>query len=292
MPTKTPPETLFSSAVPDDLLHELEHIVAVLRQQVLAEGKSEDTMAATMAIVRTFQGVTPEIWKKALPLLSGAGWLAFPLDKPAGQMVQALQKQLELLFYQRDHDPLTGLANRRLFDATLSREISRSTRTKTEVSIIMLDIDNFKMINDLHGHAMGDEVLRRLGALLQTSVRPYDLAARIGGEEFCLIMPGASSWKARTLANRILDEFREEEFAASGGERFNVTFSAGVATSLCHLDCLTPEELFSRADSAMYQAKHDGKNRVSASAPSMGLVDSPSLVQAEEKQFLYFGGNE
>lgn len=269
------------------LVAELEQALAILRDYLLQEGEGNETLA----LVRTVQGISEAGLEEALPFLARKGWFAFSLNRPAGQAVQAVQKELEVLFYQRDHDPLTGIANRRLFDITLERELQRGSRTKTELSLVMIDIDNFKMINDQYGHVVGDEVLARLGEILRQSVRPYDLAARIGGEEFCLILPGASSWKARTLCRRILENFRKEEFSA-GDKRFNITFSAGVATTLCSIECMAATELLAKADAALYQAKRDGKNRIALSALAREQGEAPSLVQAEEKRFLFFGGTE
>ncbi|MDL2272139.1 GGDEF domain-containing protein [Desulfovibrio sp. OttesenSCG-928-I05] len=291
MQANQPPEAANAAprpaALSDALLEELEQALAVLREYLLREGEGDETLA----LIRTVQGISGEGLEEALPFLARKGWFALSLNKPAGQAVQAVQKELEALFYQRDHDPLTGLANKRLFSTTLEREMQRSSRTKTELSLIMIDIDNFKQVNDQYGHVVGDEVLARLGDTLRHSVRPYDLAARIGGEEFCLILPGASSWKARTLGRRILETFRQEEFSA-GDKRFNVTFSAGVVTTLCSIDCMTDTELLAKADAALYQAKRDGKNRIALSAHARELGETPSLVQAEEKRFLFFGGTE
>lgn len=291
MQTKHPeaePAASFHEVLPEGLVEELEKTLSFLRAHLPREESEEDSVA----LIRIVRGMSEDALKNALPFLARQGWFALSLDKPAGQTVLALQRVLESLLFQRDHDFLTGLANRRLFDATLEREVQRGCRTRTELSLIALDIDDFKRVNDTHGHAVGDDVLKQLGHILGHSARPYDLAARIGGEEFCLILPGASAWKACSMGRRILELFSGEEFLAPGEARFTVTFSAGVATMLCHEGGLTPAELLRRADMALYQAKREGKNRVVAFSVDKDIHETAcTLVLAEEKRFLVFGDN-
>jgi diguanylate cyclase (GGDEF)-like protein len=133
-------------------------------------------------------------------------------------------------------------------------------------------------------------VLIRLSGLLAGSLRSYDMAARIGGEEFCLILPGASSWRAQILTRRILTAFRAELFAAPSGDSFSVTFSAGIATLSSHGDHANAQELLSLADKGLYQAKSEGKNRIAVFRPSRPISENPALVRSVEKQFLFTGG--
>lgn len=149
-------------------------------------------------------------------------------------------------------DGLTGLANRRRLDADLTRHDG----TDVETSAIMVDIDHFKEINDAHGHALGDEILRRVGTLLSQQVRYDDIVYRYGGEEFCVLLPGASTADAQEVANRIVDAVHRVELPDGG----HVTVSVGVAGT-----CGDATGAVERADRALYAAKLDGRDRAIAS---------------------------
>lgn len=155
-------------------------------------------------------------------------------------------------------DSLTGLPNRRTFDEALDRELVRAARSGEPLSLVMIDVDHFKRINDSLGHAGGDEVLRRIGRILATTLRQIDLAARFGGEEFALVLPDCSAPAALMLT----EELRRAIGACHGGRpELAVTISAGVATY--PRNALTGAELLAQADEALYQSKRDGRNRVS-----------------------------
>jgi two-component system cell cycle response regulator len=160
-------------------------------------------------------------------------------------------------------DPLTGRMNRRAFCEAAEREIHRSHRHADPLSIALLDLDHFKAINDHRGHATGDQVLTALGGLLGRHPRRSDLAARWGGEEFVLAMPGTTLDRAVTAADRLRTAIASLELADAAGVAVRVTASIGVAQ-------LAPGEdldaLVERADQAMYQAKSVGRNRVCAAA--------------------------
>lgn len=150
-------------------------------------------------------------------------------------------------------DPLTGLANRRAFDAALEREVQASLATGRPLSLVTLDLDHFKAVNDTHGHDAGDRVLIGLAALLRAQVRSGDLPARWGGEEFAWLLPGAPAGAAGTTAERLRLAVAAHDFGCGP-----LTVSLGVAT-------LRPGEsgaaLFARADAALYRAKQSGRNR-------------------------------
>jgi diguanylate cyclase (GGDEF)-like protein len=154
-------------------------------------------------------------------------------------------------------DPLTGLPNRRIFEARAADEFAIARRKRRPFSILVMDIDNFKQRNDALGHAAGDEALRALGAVLEGCARQGDVAARIGGEEFAYLLPETDPSGALALARRI--QAAIEEIPASS---LPLTVSIGVAT----IDHTTPtwERLLIRADDAMYEAKRTGKNKVVA----------------------------
>jgi diguanylate cyclase (GGDEF)-like protein len=162
-------------------------------------------------------------------------------------------------------DPLTGLANRRLFDQTLEMECERLRRSGTAVSLLMVDVDHFKALNDSQGHQYGDECLIRVAAeLARVPQRRTDLAARYGGEEFAVILPATSATDAEQLAETIRLAIADLRFPhpASPVAPF-LTVSVGVATAT--LDgWSTPEELLAAADEALYSAKRNGRNRVVA----------------------------
>lgn len=156
-------------------------------------------------------------------------------------------------------DPLTGLFNRRYMEETLKREVARSTRTTSPLSVIMLDLDHFKQVNDIHGHALGDAVLRSTSNLLVRSLRASDVACRYGGEELFLILPDCPGEHAIQKANQLCDLIRAQ-VVTEGGAAISVTGSFGVAsTSTQYHDATT---LVSMADKALYKAKADGRDRV------------------------------
>ncbi|MDL2209882.1 GGDEF domain-containing protein [Desulfovibrio sp. OttesenSCG-928-O18] len=266
------------------LLRELDDVLRKLQERVAVARDPEHRFA----LVHLVEGLSLADWRKIAAQLNMHGWLALPIDKEDGVPLQALRETLEELTFQRDHDMLTGLANRRLFDRQVTLEMQRSHRTATPLSLVMLDLDNFKEINDTHGHATGDKVLMALGDLLLRSLRIYDIAARIGGEEFCLVLPGASTRQAADLAMRVLDDFRGTPFETPDGGSFFATFSAGIATSTGDPQ-QTYTALLAQADELLYEAKRQGKNRVLTMATRQKISDNPALVQAVEKQFLFTG---
>ena len=173
------------------------------------------------------------------------------LERSKAELQEANRRLTELA----TTDALTGLPNRRVFCERLQLEFNRSRRKKLALSVLMIDVDNFKHRNDTYGHDEGDAVLRQLGQLLGDIVRETDLAARYGGEEFVVLLPEAAESDAVGMAQRILDAVR----AADWG-REPVTISLGAAA----LDAATPNEqrLITLADEALYVAKRGGKDRV------------------------------
>ena len=162
-------------------------------------------------------------------------------------------------------DPLTDLANRRGFDKAMAR-LGDSPR-----ALVVLDIDHFKAINDGHSHAAGDQVLRQIGRLLQDAVRDGDLAARIGGEEFAVILPGADLALGVEVAERLRAAVAARRFFAAGTE-LKLTISCGVAASPAPVP--RPANLMASADSCLYQAKRAGRDQVKA-AEQRGLPSGP-----------------
>jgi diguanylate cyclase (GGDEF)-like protein len=161
-------------------------------------------------------------------------------------------------------DGLTGIANRRQCEEALLSEIARADRLATPFTLVLADLDDFKHVNDAHGHATGDDVLREFAAVLRHTVRDSDLAGRWGGEEFLLLLPGTDAEGGAHLADRVRSALLERSFLGRDGSVVTVTCSFGVAT---HEPGGDDRELFAAADRALYRAKHEGKNRVEVAAP-------------------------
>jgi diguanylate cyclase (GGDEF)-like protein len=163
-------------------------------------------------------------------------------------------------------DALTGCFNRRFFEIQLERDLHLATRMRQPVSLIMLDIDYFKRVNDTHGHDAGDAALRQISSALREEVRGVDTAARYGGEEFAIILPQANLEGALVVAERLRARIEREEMPGVG----SVTASLGVATFPLHAS--SRDLLVTTADRALYQAKRTGRNRVCS---PLDLPDEP-----------------
>ena len=160
-------------------------------------------------------------------------------------------------------DALTSLANRRWLMTRLEEEVSRARRYKESLSVVMIDIDHFKQVNDTHGHAMGDEVLRNIGAMLKASMRTTDLAARYGGDELTLVLPHTDLPAAIQVAENLRVKFSELEHRLDGIS-LKKTVSMGVATREGKGDIPRAEGLLKNADEALYRAKQNDRDRVEA----------------------------
>ena len=158
-------------------------------------------------------------------------------------------------------DELTGLFNRRHFVDRIQEEFSRSRRYQLDLSCMMIDVDNFKSINDRWGHQAGDKVLRELAAVIKHSRRTHDLAARYGGEEFILILCQTDHQGAMSSAEKLRQTVESHTFSTLDGQPLKVTLSIGVS-SFPAPDVTQPDDLVRVADAALYQAKQSGKNRV------------------------------
>jgi len=159
-------------------------------------------------------------------------------------------------------DDLTHLYNVRFQNAALRREVSRSRRYRMPVSLIFLDLDGFKSVNDRHGHLWGSRTLVEVGAVLRSVVREIDVVSRFGGDEFTVILPQTGAAGARVIAERLRQRIAHTVFLRAHGLEVRLTASLGIATYPDH--GRTEEDLVARADQAMYVAKAAGKNRVQA----------------------------
>ncbi|OQW89514.1 MAG: diguanylate cyclase [Rhodoferax ferrireducens] len=186
------------------------------------------------------------------------GWLAAMLAAvllTSVYWISRLRRVNAQLKVLSTHDALTGLRNRSGFDALYENELERSRRQQQALSVVLLDIDFFKRINDGHGHPVGDRVLQEVAYLLKQGARTIDHVIRWGGEEFLLLCPSTSTEQAQALAERMLQATRQHDF----GLGQPVTLSAGVATLELHD---APGQMFEAVDAALYQAKTQGRNRV------------------------------
>ena len=180
-------------------------------------------------------------------------------DMTDEKLAQAALEQLAT------RDGLTGLANRRCFDETLQAEWSRALRQRQPLSLLMVDVDNFKAYNDANGHLGGDECLKRIANAVASEMRANDLVARYGGEEFAVILPNQSLKGAAIVAERIRSRVERLTMpAGANGESApgHVTVSIGAATALAAGDA-SAQQLVAIADAALYRAKHMGRNRIS-----------------------------
>lgn len=160
-------------------------------------------------------------------------------------------------------DALTGLANRRSFEEALAQEIDRAARHGGNVCVAIIDLDFFKRINDNHGHQSGDQVLRSVAGVLREGLRSYDLAGRMGGEEFAILMPNTALAEAKRICDRLRETIENHRIRLPNGAIASVTFSVGLA---CMQSSENGDQVFGRADRALYDAKADGRNAVRLAA--------------------------
>ena len=175
-----------------------------------------------------------------------------------------LRHRLEETVEQSITDGLTGLHNRRYMESHLKTLVMDSLRSGRALSMLIADIDHFKQVNDTYGHDVGDVVLKEFAVRLKRNTRGIDLACRLGGEEFVIIMPDTDIARAYQVGERLRAYVAAENFQIGGGQTIRVTASVGIATLERGDD--TPETVYKRADNALYAAKRRGRNRVAADA--------------------------
>ena len=174
-------------------------------------------------------------------------------------------------------DALTGVANRRHFDRALDREIRRARRENLPLSLVFLDLDEFKRFNDTYGHARGDEVLRQVAHTLdETFRRGGDLVARYGGEEFAVVLPGIDGRRAELYAERLRRRIWRLAIGHDASIAERITISGGVATIPRGM-VVTPDELLHAADKALYRAKCQGRNRIASGTILTTQEDRPAV---------------
>lgn len=230
-------------------------------------------------------GLSAENWC-IMPKLGNRLYLAIdagPIHDEDGILVAVVETLRDMTDYKRSEaalkslaasDGLTSLANRRTFDQTFLMEWSRALRTKKPLSLVLADVDHFKLYNDLYGHQRGDECLRSIASLLERNTRPTDLCARYGGEEFAIILPDTDHAGACQIIERLQKELELVNLphGACGAGPF-VALSLGVATQVPRSE-LEGEWLFKQADDALYAAKRSGRNCFVSASDAVEVLTS------------------
>lgn len=199
-----------------------------------------------------------------------------PVSSGSAHYLQAL---IDALCELSLKDPLTGLHNRRFFDAAIESEIDRVARTGEAALLLMLDIDHFKRVNDAHGHLVGDLVLQTVAHTIRGCMRPMDTVARYGGEEFAIILPACQLSFGARVAERLCEAIAAAPIALTPTQQLRVSVSVGGAYAIPWIRS-TPKLWIERADLQLYHAKEAGRNRVSIEEPR------DSTVTADEKNML------
>jgi len=180
-------------------------------------------------------------------------------------LLDAVGSGARALNRQARTDPLTGVLNRREFDANLDRDLIRAQRKNSPLTLVYIDLDNFKELNDRYGHPIGDDVLRAISRALGRQIRSYDTAARLGGDEFGLILPDADEPIAKAIVSRVIDDL----YVLPQVKTYGVTCSIGVVSAAS--SSISSEELIETADRLMYEVKRAGRGQV-----KFGQCRSPS----------------
>ncbi|QLA16712.1 GGDEF domain-containing protein [Desulfolutivibrio sulfoxidireducens] len=263
--------------------------ILALRQALAARMGAGPDCAPDMVILRPCPGLTLDAWDKLARDHELRDWLAMPMRGHPLPYLRRIQKTILELAHLSEHDHLTGLSNRASFERTLAGELERACRNGTSLSLAILDLDDFKAINDTHGHLCGDVVLRRVAEVLSEAKRTYDFAARIGGEEFAMLLPGLGLTRSEIVLRRALAAVEALRVDCGGGITLRVTASAGLACTKGKVP-LRRDDLFLPADQALYEAKAQGKNRL-VKAPLVDLTRpaEKTLVGADEKKYLFTG---
>jgi len=245
---------------------------------------NRDTVCDGCVVEKTFQSTDPCAKDKLVVLQSGSdAWLdiyTYPILDDEGKVTHVMEytrditdrkkseeerrRLISRLEYLSNTDGLTGLLNRRALTDALTYELDRARRYSSELAVILCDIDNFKPINDLHGHAAGDRALQIVSDALRSLLRKADIAGRYGGDEFMLILPETTLSGAESLAEKLRQSIVNMDLRIEGKATVNVSLSIGVAAldqSIVDIDALVK-----KADDAMYTSKQTGRNKVSSAS--------------------------
>ncbi len=169
------------------------------------------------------------------------------------------RESMESLLRQATSDQLTGVANRRAFYEAAEMELARHTRKPRDITLLLVDIDHFKQVNDTYGHPVGDQVIRNLAEVMLRSVRGIDVVARLGGEEFCVLLPSTDGTMGRQIAERIRANVAKQAVRAG---QLAISYRVSIGVASVGKDISSPDELIAAADHALYEAKRHGRDRV------------------------------
>ncbi|MEN3112771.1 GGDEF domain-containing protein [Uliginosibacterium paludis] len=228
--------------------------VSVFADRVASASSLPELSGLITEIVRE----TRQIESKALHSQEELQSLRAAVDQ-ANREIARLETELETASELVRHDPLTGALNRKGLDEMIARELARMQRRKTRLSIALLDVDDFKKLNDTFGHTTGDEALKHLARVIRENIRPQDSSGRYGGEEFLILLPDTGLEDGLSALRRLQRELTRR-FFLHDNQKLLITFSAGVAEVMP--DDQEVQQVIDRADKAMYRAKKAGKNRV------------------------------
>ena len=231
------------------------------KKETTAIRKALENQESIRVTLRNYTKAGKEYWidLSILPLRDKTGKLThFASIQRDITKQKNLERELQILCRT---DPLTTAANRRAFDEILSQEFSRFKRSQKEYALIMIDIDHFKSVNDEYGHSVGDQVLIEVTEKCKDNLRYHDIVARLGGEEFCILLPYTNAIQAEGIAERLRGKIESMQII-SEGYRINVTVSVGL--SLVCSDDFDGHDAMQRADHKLLEAKTNGRNRVCA----------------------------
>ena len=172
-----------------------------------------------------------------------------------------LEDENEELKHESSRDALTGVFNRRAFEAFLTKEFESAKSHGWPLSVIFVDLDRFKQINDTHGHQTGDDMIQEVSALLTTNVRDSDMVARYGGDEFVLLLPGSDATETEHVADRLVSQARDRSIQSESGDALSITLSLGTATTDSSAEFSSAKDLIAAADEALYHSKRSGRDR-------------------------------
>ena len=188
-------------------------------------------------------------------------------DCSASKELEALHARIKKLEQEVHRDELTGLYNRRHFNYATNQELERTRRSGHPTSLVLLDIDHFKQVNDLYGHPIGDLAIQHVANAVTHSLRRLDIACRYGGEEYTIILPSTPANTAIAVADRLRQQIVDVPLILPEGRQLTLTASLGVSSAAKENEELTPRALVMLADKALYKAKNKGRNCVAFNLP-------------------------